>query len=357
MAWPIPRFSRSEVNRAGETLIAPIFNSTDYVRATEVLSNWRSCHGYAVNTFQATLRRKLATIDEDAIVAQRLKRTPSIVSKLQRYGTMRLSRMQDIGGLRAVVKDIHAVRALQSAYKQSRFPHQLMNEHDYIGMPKSSGYRSVHLVYKYRNEKAREYDGLLLELQIRTRLQHAWATAVETVGTFLDQSLKSSEGPDAWLEFFALTSSAFSHVEIQTLVPQYVNLSKEETFSLVAKMATELGVREKLVAFTVAADSISLDTRKGSYHLVTLNASSKTITVQSFSKARLAEANMEYTRMETRITGVEGIQAVLVSTNSIAGLRRAYPNFFLDTHEFINQLNLIAPLDVFGSNDSQGDLF
>src|SRR5687768_6305726 len=103
MAWPKPRFSRSEVNRAGEVLLAPLFNSDDYVHAMEVLGNWRSCHGYALNTFQMTLRDKLRPLDGDAIVAQRLKRTPSIISKLRRFPKMKLSRMQDIADLRAVV--------------------------------------------------------------------------------------------------------------------------------------------------------------------------------------------------------------------------------------------------------------
>ncbi len=45
---------------------------------------------------------------------------------------------------------------------------------------------------------------LLIELQLRTRLQHEWATAVETMGTFLQSSLKSSQGPEEWLDFFSL---------------------------------------------------------------------------------------------------------------------------------------------------------
>ena len=57
----------------------------------------------------------------------------------------------------------------------------------------------MHLVYKYINPICPDYDGLFVELQIRTRLQHTWATAVETMGTYLEFSLKSSEGPEDWL--------------------------------------------------------------------------------------------------------------------------------------------------------------
>src|SRR5207245_5775536 len=137
-----------------------------------VLSNWRGCHGYPINTFQATLRDKLKRLGmNEAFVAQRLKRTPSIIAKLKRFDTMQLARMQDIGGLRAVVMTVPDVRQLQEDYKKSNFKHEL-SEKDYITEPKSDGYRSVHLVFRYKNERAPAYDGLSIELQIRTKLQH-----------------------------------------------------------------------------------------------------------------------------------------------------------------------------------------
>ena len=119
---------------------------------------------------------------------------------------MSLSRMQDIGGLRAVVSTLPHLKKLHDEYKKIGFSHKLISEYNYVEAPKPSGYRSIHLVYKYKLRNESPYDGLQLELQFRTRLQHAWATAVETVGTFLEQSLKSSEGPDEWLNFFSLVS-------------------------------------------------------------------------------------------------------------------------------------------------------
>jgi ppGpp synthetase/RelA/SpoT-type nucleotidyltranferase len=109
---------------------------------------------------------------------------------------MELARMQDIGGLRAVVSSLKKARDLEQNYRNSSFKHELVGQRDYIARPSPSGYRSVHLIYRYRNDRAPDYNGLLIELQIGTRLQHAWATAVETMGTFLSYALKSSEGPN-----------------------------------------------------------------------------------------------------------------------------------------------------------------
>ena len=203
MTVPTPKYSRTQVNKAGNILLDSNPPDSEFEWAIEVLNNWRSCHAYPINNFQATLRDKIFRLGfKKPIVAQRLKRQTSILNKLNRFDSMKLSQMQDIGGLRAVVNTLKQVRLLEDDYLNSNFKHTPMKTTDYINNPKSSGYRSVHLIYKYRNKSKPAYDGLLIELQIRTKLQHAWATAVETMGTFLKQALKSSEGEREWLEFF-----------------------------------------------------------------------------------------------------------------------------------------------------------
>jgi hypothetical protein len=57
--------------------------------------------------------------------------------------------------------------------------------------------------------------------QIRSRLQHSWATAVETAQLFTGQALKSKikRANEDWLRFSALTSSAFALKEECPKVP------------------------------------------------------------------------------------------------------------------------------------------
>jgi len=342
MAFPRPQYSRNQVNRAGEILCRAQIELPDADWAFDVLSNWRSCHGYPINTFQATLRTKLEGIDPDAIVAQRLKRIPSILSKLRRFDSMQLARMQDIGGLRAVVNTLGHVREVRSNYRKSRFLHDLVAERDYIDSPKHSGYRGIHLVYRYKSDIAAQYNGLLLELQLRTKLQHTWATAVETMGTFLNHALKSSEGPEEWLDFFSLTGSAFALKEKTTPVPRYAEMSAKETYAACNAEAERLNVRSRLEAFSVAANSISQHKGGGTYHLIVLDPINMTVQINSYSRDRLEEANKAYTKTEERIVKGESIQAVLVSAGPIDQLRRAYPNYFLDTREFLHQLDRLA---------------
>jgi putative GTP pyrophosphokinase len=310
----------------------------EIVHAFEVINNWRSSHSYAINTFQATIRSRLKSIDPTALVAQRLKRFPSIVYKLQRYSGMKLSRMQDIGGLRAVVGNLAQLEALYQSYKSTRLQHIPEGESNYIESPKPSGYRSIHLIYKYNLWGKEDYNGLRVELQLRTKLQHAWATAVETVGTFLNISLKSSEGPGDWLDFFALVSSAFAHIEQTSLVPGYEHLSQHETFRKLVVDEERLQVRDRLSAFTLAVDEISGSRKKGSYFLLTLDPEERTLNLESYGRDSLEQANEDYLKAESEIQGGSK-QVVLVKAESVEALRNAYPNYFLDTQEFMSIVN------------------
>ena len=85
---------------------------------------------------------------------------------------------------------------------------------------------------------------------------------------------------------------------------------------------------------------ITTEKNTGSYHLVTLDTNKKTIMVESYGRKRLEEANREYAKAERKLK--EGVQVVLVSAGPIEALKRAYPNYFLDTTEFIKTLDRIV---------------
>jgi len=81
-SWTKPMYSRGEVDRSGKALIDPQSTSEAQDAALLVLNNWRSSHSFPLNTFQVNLRRWAPLIDDDPLSAQRLKRVPSILAKL-----------------------------------------------------------------------------------------------------------------------------------------------------------------------------------------------------------------------------------------------------------------------------------
>ncbi len=339
MSYTVPNFTRGKINRAGAVLIDANSSPEAKADALATVNHWRACHAYPINTFQATLRGRVSRVTDNALVATRLKRFPSILKKLEINRGMQLARMQDVGGLRAVVETVAQVRKLHEIYCDGSLAHELVDTDDYIATPKDSGYRSLHLIYKYKNPGAAIYDGLSLELQLRTKLQHAWATAVETIGSFLNQALKSSEGPAEWLDYFKIVSSAFALMEKCPVAKNHANLTPQEVFRLAVEIGIRLDVKRKLDAFAVAANAISSSKASGSYHLIVLDATERTVSVLSFSKKRLAEANQAYAEAERKASDHPDMQTVLVATSSVEALRRAFPNYFLDTKQFLKSLN------------------
>lgn len=343
-----PSLSKKQVNRAGETLRTSD-DPNELVQAERVLSVFRARYVSPLDRFQKILRRRVSKIDDGAIVSQRLKRTPSIKSKLIRSnGKMKLARMQDIGGLRAIVKDILLVRELEDSFihnQANRFTHVLKNRKDYINDPKGSGYRGIHLVYECQGSTDSASNGILLEIQIRTKIQHSWATAVETVGTFLNQSIKSSEGDAEWNEYFSLASCAFALLESSPVVKDYDHLTRNEIYREFVRKSDLLQVKKTLLAFSTAVEVIGgKEEHKGNYHLLILNYDTRMIKIRSFGRRSLAEANAEYFEWEQKAAINKSLQVVLVSIESIDSLRLAYPSYFLDAREFISLIEKIEEL-------------
>lgn len=127
----------------------------------------------------------------------------SITGKIERFPSMQLYKMQDLGGCRVIVDTVDQVYKAVEKYKNSRIRHILKREYDYIKNPKDSGYRSYHMVYQFHSDKKETYNkNMLIEIQFRTKLQHIWATAVEMMGIYTKSNLKSSQGNENILSFF-----------------------------------------------------------------------------------------------------------------------------------------------------------
>jgi len=345
MSFPnSPKYSKSEISRAGKILISSKPTPKDYSHAIEVVNAWRISHAYPINTFKSSLHKKTKEYKKP-IIAQRLKRLPTIIDKLNRYPSMELARMQDIGGVRAVVNSIREVRELQIIYQDpTRFTHELVREDDYILSPKTDGYRGVHLVFKYNNlryKDAIQYNGHLIELQLRTKLQHSWATAVETMGTFRGEALKSDKGSKDWLKFFAVTSSAFAITEKSELVPEYMTLNAIETYKEIARLEKKLDVFEHIRGLAIAANAIHTKGYGGFYNLIILNSESHTVQINSYTRDQLLQASNDYSDTEAQAAKGAKIEPVLVSAGPLKELKKAYPNYFLDVNDFIAKVSII----------------
>jgi len=356
MAWATPQFSKSHVNKCGNVMKSTspneLFFPADWDHCLEVINNWRAIHSYPLQIVKMTLLKRAHAVSRasksKALVAQRLKRMESIWGKLRNEPTMQLSTMQDIGGCRAIVRSMLEVRRIERLYERSigRNPTRgpiFSERSDYIRNPKTTGYRSLHYVFKYRGDVPDHecYHNLRIEIQIRSQLQHAWATAVETVSVLTHQALKSNFGSDEWKRFFALMGSVLARRERTATVPG-TPTNRRELFDELQHYAAKLKVRDVLSGYGFAVfDMIGQDTeaKDAEAFIVVLDPVLKEVEVRPYSADDLIQAEHDYLEVERNLNKDNGQQAVLVSAESITSLMRAYPNYFLDTGAFLEALD------------------
>jgi ppGpp synthetase/RelA/SpoT-type nucleotidyltranferase len=214
MAVTTPGFTKGQVNRAG-ALWAEFFEAIRMERtgewiedqsvpaienAVEIIEWWRLEHAYPLRMASANLRHYAPpTSDGRVPVTQRLKRFGTIVDKLLREPTMKLSQMGDVGGVRAQFPDQDAV---YQAARKLRKNWEITKTKDYAAEPKSSGYRAVHLVARKK--------GRLVEIQLRTPYQDLWANIVEDDSRRLRIGYKSGVGEQAVHDYYVAMSELFA---------------------------------------------------------------------------------------------------------------------------------------------------
>jgi len=347
MAWIRPTYTRSQVDRTGEILANPAGISDDVLNESlNIVNNWRTAHNYPLHAITMTLRVRAKRVDQTRLIAQRIKRLRSTEAKLRRFAGMQLSRMHDIGGCRAVVQSVSHVDSLVSVYEKARAKnpgrgHEFLKKYDYIKSPKKDGYRSIHLVYKYRttSRRHRAWNGLRIEIQIRSRLQHIWATAVETVDAFTGQALKSNIGEESWKRFFALMGSMIALKESKPTIPGTPSVEAEIKNDLKALYEQER-MEATLWGMSTAVEIIVAGKLgKAKLFLLDLNTREKKLSIRGYQEHEQPNALTESLKLEKKHRDNPEVQVVLVSVGSAQALKRAYPNYYLDLSSFMAQVN------------------
>src|SRR3989338_8078834 len=352
MNWKKTKYDKSELNKVGQMLKNENGSEEELVRATEILNNWRAVHSYPLHIFQMTLKNVSKRCDKNSLIAQRLKRATSIINKLKRKyegrnPTMNLSQMQDIAGCRAIVKDVETAKKIYNDYYlKGNLKHKRLGKKDYITFPKKDGYRSLHIIYEYKSDKGKtDYNGLRVEVQIRSKLQHLWATAVETVDFFTRQAIKFNEGVPDWADFFKLVSSAFAINENCPIV-ENTTLNEKELYYQIKQKEKELEVIHRMEGWTHAMKFFNEEVGnkikgKARFFLLELDIEGEKLNVKAYNQKQEQQAISDYSELEKRHKGRTDYDVVLVGADTLKDLAKAYPNYFVDTEEFVFELEKI----------------
>ncbi|RWC72009.1 hypothetical protein EN808_16360 [Mesorhizobium sp. M8A.F.Ca.ET.165.01.1.1] len=348
--YPRLEYSMNAVRKAGERLAKPMLFGPDitagqYVDALEIFSianSWRASHFLPMRSVQFSVGHHMRALRLKGDMASRPKRMASIRRKL-RESTTNLDTMNDIGGCRAIMPDIKSVRSLLASMRDN-FPHEIHpREFNYIDEPKPDGYRSHHIVFQYRPRAAdtEAFEGRRIELQVRTTLQHSWATAVEAVGLFRRQDLKHGKGEQDWLRLFQLMSAEFAHIEqcsVHIGAPDHNDRVRE--LRDIDRRIGATNTLEDIKNITIYSTNVAQRAGKSRYYLIQYG-NDHSVTAEPFRTLMSGARKLEDIEKKIEIKGSDA-KSALVEVDTVEKLVEMYPNYFGNVSLFVSNLKSIC---------------
>lgn len=338
MAWPTPQYSKNRVRTAGKKIVktykengAIIWGIFIEREEFDIVENWRTSHGAVLNTAQAWLRRldKL----QRPIVGQRLKRYNTIIDKLTSGRSHDLSTMHDIAGVRAIFRSSEEIDDFRGQMRLSKAQHRLIHDadkFDYISNPKDTGYRGIHEVMERQvsSKSGEAWNGLKFEVQLRTAVQHAWATAVEIYDDTQASRFKFQISQNPAYEQFMIASEMFAriHEDSSGCLREKSDLELAERFT---ELEEETHTVTMIHGLQVAVNYSPLEKNS-----ILQRTSDGRLIVHPF--ATFPSALRAISRIESM---PETLNAVLVGAKTPYHIREAFRNYFEDTADFVALLD------------------
>jgi hypothetical protein len=345
--YPSFDYSMKDVLRAGDALAGRlIWTDETAPRIREVFSiasNWRDSHAYPMRSIRNLVHGRIRRLKlSGGNTVARLKHMPSIRRKL-RDQPWKLNQIQDLAGCRAILPNIEAVNALIDSLRRTN-RHAVYRETPYITEPKSDGYRCHHVVFKFEGEGEEEvFNGRRVEIQVRTRLQHSWATAVETVGLFRQENMKAGLGDQNWLRLFKLMSAEFAAEEG---CPEPADASGGDArIREIVELEKTLNAANTLDTLSLAVQYVDTYARDpestADYFLIRYDSENRVVSVQTQYGAKISVQSYDDAELDAFKAGPQK-RAVLVEADNIEDLYSAYPNYFGDVQIFKFRLKQIT---------------
>lgn len=241
--------------------------------------------------------------------------------------------MDDIAGCRLIFDTIEELYSFRNNFHKARFNHKRKNEkdkYDYIKFPKETGYRGIHDVYSYdvNSSTGKPLKGLLVEIQYRTLVQHAWATAVEVIGFITSSQPKFQKGDQRYERCMAMASEILARYFENTNGP-LPELSNEDLLQQFSHLDEELHLVRTLTGLNTAeAEATS------NRNAILIFKPNGDLEVHSFREA--TDALKELFKLEAENPDLD---IVLVKADTNEEIRMAFKNYFSDAKDFIRLLS------------------
>lgn len=354
--------SKTTIDKIGHSLKKRELSTAQQI----TIQSWRAHHSIIRNKlFDIFSLEFKETIN--CPISARLKRLPSIKRKLLE-SSMRLTQMQDILGFRIIVSNIDEIYRIEKVlknffYNNNQYSIVYCDTYDYIKNPKPDGYRCIHLILKAE-------DRYYIEIQIRTKIQHLWATTLETVSVVLNKDFKHEYKKDGFNIFFKNVSNIICKFEQNNTQGLLFSIKMIRIYrSKYLKQIQAISLYSQSIRKTLKELEQSKQIKHTPNLLFILNLeeagkiinnkrdnkdainTSKILRIKVFNNNE--EALRNYNQRELKDKHDERHDIVLITSTDLKFLETNYPNYYLDCNEFLQQvrnmvINKVIQYKIFG---------
>ena len=326
--------SKTQIDKAGQFLAKGKISSIEELEAFELFENvfdeFRMMHLQPLTSTTVELQ---SWMREDKIpysIVQRLKRKPQILRKLNRLD-VRLTQLQDIGGLRIIVDQNDDVDKLvdhieKKLKKQSSL--KIKRKVNYRDKGRDdSGYRATHIIL--------ERDNINLELQIRSRIQHYWAELIERTSVVYGHYIKELDGDAIVINYFKCLSDLFYEIESGRKPAAYqkneVEKLRGEAEQLIYNADTKnifSNHENEGIVKTLVGQEKKYGGGSFNNWLFVLNWNQGSFISWDIVGLDPLEAIKRYVEFEKRFPAEDGFEVVLVGASSVSSIRETHSHYF-----------------------------
>jgi hypothetical protein len=238
--------------------------------------------------------------------------------------------LDDLNGFRSYLHSPAVMRHVAHELRHAAEP----NKYNYIEAPKFTGYRGIHDVYKHfprgtdRKQERKPWDGLLVEVQYRTRAQHAWATAVEISELLDGEQTKFELDQSERGRFFALASEIIAR-QHEGISRAFTTSSDADLRSMLQVLEQKLGILQRLQVIKQFEDEEKLQ-KHNVLNIYRSGDNQLALEILPFRSPALAIAKAS--ELEE---SASSLNAVYVRSDNPKQLRSAYRNYFNDPIDFV----------------------
>ena len=323
--------SKTAIDKAGNALAKEKFKTyEEWEAADKIFDEFRQAHLQPLTSTTIAIQNWFRADNASYIIVQRLKRKPQILKKLRRLNA-RITQLQDICGLRIIVDQNSDVDRLIE-YITDKLKRQtsivIKRTVDYRKKGRDdSGYRAAHIIM--------EKDGVSLELQIRSRIQHYWAELIERTSVIYGYVIKELEGDDRVIKYFKELSNLFYLIETgqQPDASQKIDIERRriEAESVINESDTRnilSGYINEGLVKTLQDKERRIGNSNFNNWVFIFNWNQGIFVDWTIVSLDPNEAIKSYVEYENKYPADKGFEVVLVGTSSVANVRETHSHYF-----------------------------